>query len=43
MAGTFKKHLAEATKQYDFVIKIAGVLDENFEDSLEVALKKFDV
>ena len=43
MAGTFKKHLAEASKQYDFVIKIAGVLDENFEDSLEVALKKFDV
>ena len=43
MAGTFKKHLAESTKQYDFVIKIAGVLDENFEDSLEVALKKFDV
>jgi len=43
MAGTFKKYLAEAAKQYDFVIKVAGNLDENFEDSLEVALKKFDV
>ena len=43
MAGEFKKYLAEATKQYDFVLKFAGTLDENFEDSLEVALKKFDV
>jgi len=43
MVGTFKKYLAEASKQYDFVIKVAGGLDENFEDSLEVALKKFDV
>lgn len=43
MAGAFKKYLAEAAKQYDFVIKVAGGLDENFEDSLEVALKKFDV
>ena len=43
MAGKFKKYLAEAAKQYDFVIKVAGNLDENFEDSLEVALKKFDV
>lgn len=43
MAGTFKKYLAEAAKQYDFIIKVAGGLDENFEDSLEVALKKFDV
>jgi len=43
MAGAFKKYLAEAAKQYDFIIKVAGGLDENFEDSLEVALKKFDV
>jgi hypothetical protein len=43
MAGAFKKYLAEATKQYDFVIKVAGELDENFEDNLEVALNKFDV
>jgi len=43
MAGAFKKYLAEAAKQYDFVLKFAGELDENFEDSLEVALKKFEV
>ena len=29
MAGTFKKYLAEATKQYDFIIKVAGELDSN--------------
>jgi len=39
----FKKYLAEASKQYDFVIKIAGELSENTEDNLEIALKKWDV
>ena len=39
----FKQYLAEASKQYDYIIKVAGNLDENFEDSLEVALKKYDV
>lgn len=43
MAGAFKRYLAEAAKQYDFVIKVAGDLEESFEDSLEVALKKFEV
>ena len=43
MAGEFKRYLAEASKQYDFIIKVAGEIDENFEDSLEIALKKFDV
>jgi hypothetical protein len=43
MASMFKKYLAEAAKQYDFIIKVAGPLDENFEEGLEVALKKFDV
>jgi len=39
----FRKYLTEATKQYDFVIKVAGELDENFEDNLEIALKKWDI
>jgi len=39
----FRKYLTEATKQYDFVIKVAGELDENFEDNLEIDLKKWDV
>jgi len=36
----FKKYLAEANKQYDFVIKVAGELPEGFEDKMETALKK---
>jgi len=39
----FKKYLAEATKQYDFIIKVAGELDEKFENKLETSLGKFDV
>lgn len=41
--SVFKKYLAEATKQYDFVIKVAGEIAEDFEDNLEIALKKWDV
>ena len=43
MSSDFKKYLTEATKQYDFVIKVAGDLDEGFADKLESALGKFDV
>jgi hypothetical protein len=39
----FKKYLAEASKQYDFVIKLAGELPEGFDDRLETALKKFEI
>ena len=39
----FKKFLAEASKQYDFVIKIAGDLPESFENKLETALSKYEV
>ena len=41
--GDFKKYLAEAVKQYDFIIKIAGDLEEGFENKLEMALQKFEV
>jgi len=43
MSSDFKKYLAETTKQYDFVIKVAGDLDEGFADKLESALGKFDI
>jgi hypothetical protein len=43
MGNTFKQYLVEATKQYDFIIKVAGDLDENFENKLETALQKFEV
>jgi len=39
----FKKYLAESSKQYDFIIKIAGELSEDTENNLEIALKKWDV
>ena len=40
----FKKYLAEAAKQYDFVIKVCGdVMAEDTADKLEMALKKWDV
>jgi hypothetical protein len=39
----FKKFLAEASKQYDFVIKIAGELPESFENKLETALSKYEI
>ena len=36
----FKKYLAEATKQYDFVIKVCGdVMSEDTADKIEMALK----
>ena len=38
---SFKKYLSEANKQYDFIIKVAGELPENFEDRMETALKNW--
>jgi len=40
---SFKKYLSEANKQYDFIIKVAGELPENFEDRMETALKKYEI
>lgn len=40
----FKKYLAEASKQWDFVIKVCGdVMEDNTADRIEGALKKWDV
>jgi hypothetical protein len=39
----FKKYLSEASKQYDFIIKVAGELPEGFEDKMETALKKYEI
>jgi len=41
--STFKDHLTESVKSYDYKIKVAGELDKNFASSLESALAKFDV
>ena len=39
----FKQYLAESTKEYDYRIKVAGDLIEDFAARLETALKKYEV
>jgi len=39
----FKQYLAESTKEYDYRIKVAGDLSEDFSARLETALKKYEV
>ena len=39
----FKQYLAESTKEYDYRIKVAGDLTEDFGSKLETALKKYEV
>jgi F0F1-type ATP synthase delta subunit len=39
----FKQYLAESTKEYDYKIKVAGDLSEDFAARLESALKKYEV
>ena len=39
----FKQYLAESTKEYDYRIKVAGDLSEDFAGRLETALKKYEV
>jgi hypothetical protein len=41
--STFTQYLTESAKQYDYKIKIAGDLEENFATKLETALNKFDL
>jgi len=39
----FKQYLAESTKEYNYKIKVAGDLSEDFGSKLEAALKKYEV
>jgi len=39
----FKQYLAESTKEYNYKIKVAGDLSEDFGTKLESALKKYEV
>jgi len=39
----FKQYLTESTKEYDYRIKVAGDLSEDFAARLETALKKYEV
>jgi hypothetical protein len=40
---SFKQHLTESKKQYDFRIKIAGKCDSDTENSLKTCLEKYSV
>ena len=39
----FKQYLSESTKEYDYKIKVAGDLSEDFAARLETSLKKYEV
>ena len=41
--STFSQYLTEATKSYDYKIKVAGVVADDFASKMESALAKFDV
>lgn len=41
--NTFKEYLQESAKQYDFRVKIAGDLSEDFDTKLESSLSKWKV
>ncbi len=41
--STFAQYLTEATKSYDYKIKVAGPLADDFANKMETALQKFEV
>ena len=41
--STFAQYLTEATKSYDYKIKVAGPLADGFANKMETALQKFEV
>ena len=41
--STFKDYLTESTKSYDYKIKVAGIIADDFASKLESALAKFEV
>ena len=41
--STFTQYLAESSKSYDYKIKVAGIIADDFASKLESALAKFEV
>ena len=41
--STFKDYLTESAKSYDYKIKVAGMMADDFASKLESALAKFEV
>jgi hypothetical protein len=41
--STFKDYLTESTKSYDYKIKVAGTIADDFKNRMETALQKFEL
>jgi len=41
--STFKDYLTESTKSYDYKIKVAGAIADDFKNRMETALQKFEL
>ena len=41
--STFKDFLTESTKSYDYKIKVAGMIADDFKNRMETALQKFEL
>ena len=41
--STFTKYLTEATKTYEYKVKIAGDIDKDFASRMETACQKFEL
>ena len=41
--STFKDYLTESTKSYDYKIKVAGTIADDFASRMETALQKFEL
>jgi len=41
--STFKDYLTESTKSYDYKVKVAGTIADDFKNRMETALQKFEL
>ena len=41
--STFKDYLTESTKSYDYEVKVAGTIADDFKNRMETALQKFEL
>ena len=41
--STFTQYLAEAAKSYDYKVKVAGMIADDFKNRMETALQKFEL
>ena len=41
--STFTQYLTEAGKSYDYKVKVAGTIADDFKNRMETALQKFEL